>query len=164
MDPRGLMDKEHWGPQTNFSFLGSFWLGPSWTLRATGHCPPTCYALCLGTYRQYTSQSVFRQRLTMNEGRKEGRKEVFYLTTHSTHLVRVGHMVKDHSDSERGDLLPPHGILFLINSKVLFYMHHPIDRIAHTMAFVTPVVEHWLEREIAQWVHQEGLIRRPIAP
>ena len=24
---------------------------------------------------------------------------------------------------------------------------------AHTMAFGTPVVEHWLEREIAQWVH-----------
>ena len=32
-------------------------------------------------------------------------------------------------------------------------MHHPRDRIAHTTAFVTPVVEHWLEREIAQWVH-----------
>ena len=32
-------------------------------------------------------------------------------------------------------------------------MHHSTDRIAHTMAFVTPVVEHWLEREIAQWVH-----------
>ena len=31
-------------------------------------------------------------------------------------------------------------------------MHHPKDRIAHTTAFVTPVVEHWLEREIAQWV------------
>ena len=28
------------------------------------------------------------------------------------------------------------------------------------MAFVTPVVEHWLEREIAQWVHHEGSIRR----
>ena len=27
------------------------------------------------------------------------------------------------------------------------------DRIAHTTAFVTPVVGHWLEREIAQWVH-----------
>ena len=26
-------------------------------------------------------------------------------------------------------------------------------------------MEHWLEREIAQWVHHEGLsIRRPIAP
>ena len=32
-------------------------------------------------------------------------------------------------------------------------MHHPTGRIAHTTAFVTPVVEHWLEREIAQWVH-----------
>ena len=32
-------------------------------------------------------------------------------------------------------------------------MHHPTDRITHTTAFVTPVMEHWLEREIAQWVH-----------
>ena len=31
-------------------------------------------------------------------------------------------------------------------------MHHPTDRIANTTAIVTPVVEHWLEREIAQWV------------
>ena len=29
-------------------------------------------------------------------------------------------------------------------------MHHPTDRITHTTAFVTPVVEHWLEREIAR--------------
>ena len=36
-------------------------------------------------------------------------------------------------------------------------MNNSIDRITHTTAFVTPVVEHWLEREIAQWVH-------PIAP
>ena len=33
-------------------------------------------------------------------------------------------------------------------------MHHPTDRITHTTAFVTPVVEHWLEQEIAQWVHR----------
>ena len=32
-------------------------------------------------------------------------------------------------------------------------MHHPTDRITHTTAFVTAVVEHWLEREMAQWVH-----------
>ena len=51
-------------------------------------------------------------------------------------------MVKDHSDRERGNLLPPHRLLFPINS-----------RIAHTTVFVTPVVEHWLEREIAQWVY-----------
>ena len=35
-------------------------------------------------------------------------------------------------------------------------MYHPTERTAHTTAFVTPVVEHWLEREIAQWVHNEG--------
>ena len=27
-------------------------------------------------------------------------------------------------------------------------MHHPTDRMTHTTAFVTPVVDHWLEREI----------------
>ena len=32
-------------------------------------------------------------------------------------------------------------------------MHYPTDRIAHTTTFVTPVVEHWLERETAQWVN-----------
>ena len=62
-------------------------------------------------------------------------------------------MVKDHSDSEKGNPLPPHRLLLSINSKVVFYMHHRTYRITHTTAFVTPVVEHWLEREIAQWVH-----------
>ena len=42
-------------------------------------------------------------------------------------------------------------------------MHHPIDRITHTTAFVTQVVEHWLEREIAQWVHHEGSTGQPNA-
>ena len=60
-------------------------------------------------------------------------------------------MVKDHSDSDRGNPFLPHGLLL--------YMHHPTDRIAHTTAFVSPVVEHWLEREIAQWVHPEGSIQ-----
>ena len=63
-------------------------------------------------------------------------------------------MVKDHSDSKRGNPLSPHGLLFLISSKGSFIC----TRIAHTMAFVTPVMEHWLEREIAQWIHHEGSI------
>ena len=61
-------------------------------------------------------------------------------------------MVKDHLDSERGNLLLPPGLLFPINSKGSFICTIP-DWIAHTMAFVTPVVVQWLEREIAQWVH-----------
>ena len=63
-------------------------------------------------------------------------------------LYGVRHMVKDHSDSGRGNLLLPHRL-----QQGFFYMHHPTDRMAHTTAFVTPVVEHWLELEIAQWVH-----------
>ena len=49
---------------------------------------------------------------------KEGRKEMFYLTTHSTHfylrLYGVRYMVKDHSDSEKGNQLLPHRLLFPI--------------------------------------------------
>ena len=43
-------------------------------------------------------------------------------------------------------------------------MHHTAERIAHTTAFVIPVVEHWLEREIAQVIRHEGSIQRYIAP
>ena len=42
------------------------------------------------------------------------------------------------------------GYSFRLTEEV-FYMHYPTARIAHTMAFVKPVVEHWLEWEIAQW-------------
>ena len=74
------------------------------------------------------------------------------LNTFYLWLYGVGHMVKDQSDSERGNPLPPHGLLFPINSKSSFICTIP-DRIAHTTAFIIPVMEHWLEREIAQWVH-----------
>ena len=29
-------------------------------------------------------------------------------------------------------------------------MYHPTDRITHTTAFVTPVMEHWLERDVVR--------------
>ena len=58
-------------------------------------------------------------------------------------------MVKDHSESERENpLLPLHRLFFSISNKVSFI--YTLDRIANTTAFVIPVVEHWLEREIAQ--------------
>ena len=50
---------------------------------------------------------------------KSRRKEMFSLMTQSTHLRLYGvrRMVKDHSDSERGNPLPPlHGLLFPIRS------------------------------------------------
>ena len=38
---------------------------------------------------------------------------------HSTHFI-YGYMVKDHSDSERGNTLQPHGLLLSISSKGSF--------------------------------------------
>ena len=60
-------------------------------------------------------------------------------------------------------MLPIHGLLLSTGADI-FYMHYPTDRIVHTTAFVTPVLKHWLEQEIAQWVYQEGLIWWHIAP
>ena len=45
-------------------------------------------------------------------------------------------MVKDHLDSERGNLLLPHGLLFPISSKGSFICTIP-HRIAHTTACYT---------------------------
>ena len=42
------------------------------------------------------------------------------LNTFYLRLYGVRHMVKDHSDSEKGNPLPPHRLLFLINSKGSF--------------------------------------------
>ena len=91
--------------------------------------------------------------IQLKEGRKEGNVlfndalDTFYLR-----LYGIRHMVKDHSDSEGGTPLLPHRLLFPISSKGSFICTIP-HMIAHTMAFVTPVMEHWLEQEIAQWVH-----------
>ena len=42
------------------------------------------------------------------------------LNTFDLRLYGVRHMVKDHSDSEKGNPLPPHRLLFPINSKCYF--------------------------------------------
>ena len=87
---------------------------------------------------------------------KEGRNEMFYLTTHSTHFI-YGYMASDiwlrTIPIVRKEIRCRHiGYSFRLTARV-FYMHHHTERIAHITAFVTPVVEHWLEREVAQWAH-----------
>ena len=42
------------------------------------------------------------------------------LNTFYLRLYGVRHMVRDHSDSEKGNPLPPHRLLFTINSKGSF--------------------------------------------
>ena len=69
------------------------------------------------------------------------------LNTFYLRLYGVRHMVKDHYDSEKGNPLPPHWLLLSISSKGSFICTIPTDRITHTTAFVTPVVEHLSETE-----------------
>ena len=77
-----------------------------------------------------------------SEGRKEGRKEMFYLTMHSTNfnlrLYGVRHMAKDHSDNERGNPLPPHGLLFPISIKGSFIcIIHKQDNTYHCLCYTS---------------------------
>ena len=54
--------------------------------------------------------------------RKEG--NVLFNDTLNTFYLRlygVGHMVEEYSNSERGNPMPPHGLLFPLNNKVLLY-------------------------------------------
>ena len=81
---------------------------------------------------------------------KEGRKCFIY-----------GYMVSDILIVREETCCCHMGYFFWLTARVLLYA--PSHRQNNT-AFVTPVVEHWLEREIAQWVHHEGSIRWPITP
>ena len=56
-------------------------------------------------------------------GGSEREKNVLFndaLSTFYLRLYGVRHMVKDHSDSEKGNPLPPHRLLLSINSKGSF--------------------------------------------
>ena len=60
---------------------------------------------------------------THTERERERERNVIFndaLNTFYLRLYGVRHMVKDHSDSEKGNPLPPHRLLLLINSKGSF--------------------------------------------
>ena len=85
--------------------------------------------------------------------RKEG--NILFNDALNTFYLRLygEHMINDHSDYGRGNPLTPlHGLPFSISRKGYFICSTNTDIIVHTMDVVTPVVQHWLEREIAQWV------------
>ena len=87
----------------------------------------------------------------------EREREMFYLTTHSTHFI-YGYMASDiwlrtilivRKESHCRHI----GYSYRLTPRVLLYAPSHRQDNTYTTAFVTPVVEHWLEREIAQWVH-----------
>ena len=104
----------------------------------------------------------------MNEwmdGGMDGERERNVLfNTFYLRLYGVRHMVKDHSDSEKGNLLPPHRILLSINSKVFFYMHpsHRQDNTYHGLCYTSRGALAGT-RNSSMGPPHEGSIRRPMS-
>ena len=74
-------------------------------------------------------ETTLKSDISSTKGRKEG--NVLFndaLNTFYLRLYGVRHMVKDHSDSEKGNLLLPHRLLFPINSKGSFICTIPLTR------------------------------------
>ena len=70
------------------------------------------------------------------------KKEMFIfnhaLNTIYLRLYGVRHMVKDHSDSDRGNPLPPHGLLFPISCKgSLYASSHRQDNTYHGLCYTS---------------------------
>ena len=107
--------------------------------------------------------SSFQRNVSQNgfEGRNEG---IFYLMMHSTHfylwLCHARHMVKN--QIVREETRSCHIVHSFWLAASVLYMPQPTDRIAYTTAYVTPVVEHWMEQEITWFVPHEESIRQHI--
>ena len=68
-------------------------------------------------------QALISMALKHNEDARERERNVLFndaLNTFYLRLYGVRHMVKDHSDSEKGNPLPPHRLLLSINRKGSF--------------------------------------------
>ena len=86
------------------------WRGPIYT-------PLKLYKL-----KTYSILITFKEKLTTVRlhKRSKGERNVLFndaLNTFYLRLYGIRHMVKDHSDSEKGNPLPPHRLLLSINSK-----------------------------------------------
>ena len=59
------------------------------------------------------------------------------LNTFYLRLYSVRHMVKDHTDSERGNPLLPHGLLFHFSRVLLYASSHRQDKTYHDLCYTS---------------------------
>ena len=86
------------------------------------------------------------------------------LNTFYLRLYGVRHMVKDHSDSKKGNPLPPHRLLLSINSKVFLYApSHRQDNTYHGLCYTSRGALAGT-RNSSMGTPHEWSIRRPTAP
>ena len=106
-----------------------------------------------------------------NESRsREREKNVLFndaLNTFYLRLYGVIHMVKDHSDSEKGNPLPPHtdiGYSYRLTARVLLYaLSHRQDNTCHGLCYTSRGALAGT-RNSSMGPPHEGSIRRPITP
>ena len=108
-----------------------------------------CMCVCINVYLRERERNVlFNDAL-----------HTFYLR-----LCGVRHMVKDHSDSERGNPLPPHRLLNRLTARVLLYApSHRQDNTYHGLCYTGRGAMAGTRNSSIGPPH-EGSIRRPIAP
>ena len=98
-------------------------------------------------------------------GRKEG--NVLFndaLNTFHLRLYGVRHMAKDHSDGEKGNLLPPHRLLFPKTARVLLYSpSHRYNSTYHGLCYTSSRALAGMRNSSMGSPHV-GSIRRRIAP
>ena len=113
--------------------------------------------LTIDSWRLHTVYSIKCQR----------EREMFYLTTHSTHFIygyMASDMVTDHSDSEKRNPLPHIGYSYRLTSRVLLYApSHRQDNTYHSLCYTSRGALAWT-RNSSMGPPHEGLIRRPTAP
>ena len=86
------------------------------------------------------------------------------LNTFYLRLYGVRHMVKDHSDSEKGNPLSPHRLLLSLTARVLLYApSHRQDNTHHGLCYTSRGALAGT-RNSSMGPPHEGSIRRPTAP
>ena len=118
---KALAHRNTWPTHNNTSHVASVTNGIKQFVKCCIFGPTAC---CLVDYRMYSVNYFIYSYIRRNEGNVlfKDALNTFYLR-----LYGVRHMVNDHSDSKRGNLLPLHGLLFQISSKCSF-----ICTISHT--------------------------------
>ena len=87
---------------------------------------------------KHTHPKLFLNNNNNNNNNEDGRKEMFLFNdapnTFYLWLYGIGHMVKDHSDSERQNPLLPHGLLFPV---LLYAPSHRQDSTYHSLCYTS---------------------------
>ena len=112
-----------------------------------------------------TRKTLFKLPVISGTKGKERKGNVLFNDALSTFYVRlygVRHMVKDHSDSERGNQLLSHGLFFSIDSKGSFICTRQ-DSTYHSLCY-TSCGALAATRNSSMGPHHGGSIWRPIAP